>query len=243
MQVDHLQELTSSHEEQQGFQHLPKELRLKIWNYCEPRPRTVVVFCKDDIIIPKRRWRGVLKAYRISTMPPAVLHICRESRAEILPRYNTFFRGLSSRIYTYIRPECDTVSISDSSFTYLKEEELASLHSLEIQVHHCLSFIHDHLETIVHMKSLKNLKLTIHERDPPENLMYAWTEATYVGRLEAVFRREKEGNPGWEAPNIHLRSAHSARVVGRNSRYIEGGALVPGWKFGDALPLDEDFDL
>lgn len=63
------------------FSKLPPELRLRVWKFTLPGPRTVVLnatLCPDT---------GLHSPYTSLTGPPAGLSVCSESRAEYLKTY------------------------------------------------------------------------------------------------------------------------------------------------------------
>jgi hypothetical protein len=61
------------------FTSLPSELRIKIWKYSLPEPRVVPV-----------RYNRAAKQYTSTTAPPALLHVCSESRSLFLSTYTKF---------------------------------------------------------------------------------------------------------------------------------------------------------
>jgi len=76
------------------FTELPFELRLKIWNYIAPGPRTVGLTHSHQRA--KRRGISVTffhnrAAWTSSDPVPVILHICRESRTEALKSFKMTF--------------------------------------------------------------------------------------------------------------------------------------------------------
>jgi hypothetical protein len=61
------------------FTKLPSELRIKIWTACFPEPRVVSV-----------RYNRTARQYTSKTAPPALLHVCSESRTLFLSTYIKF---------------------------------------------------------------------------------------------------------------------------------------------------------
>lgn len=91
------------------FPELPSELRLKIWRFCVPGPRTVGVQykMKRDYFDGKRKFNFL--GWRSSDPIPVILQICHESRSEALkscrPAFGSFFHQPS----IYIDFEIDAV--------------------------------------------------------------------------------------------------------------------------------------
>ncbi|KAI5868643.1 hypothetical protein GGS23DRAFT_546507 [Durotheca rogersii] len=79
------------------FSWLPAELRLEIWRLtCHPRVVEVLYDVESDQCLS-------------STPPPAVLHVCRESRLEALRVYRPSFGTRSREPRIYFCPDRDTL--------------------------------------------------------------------------------------------------------------------------------------
>jgi hypothetical protein len=79
------------------FSQLATELRLKIWSYAIP-PRVVSV-----------RYLPSTQSCVSSTPLPALLHVNREARYEMLRCYRPFFSTQWAESYIYFNPQIDTV--------------------------------------------------------------------------------------------------------------------------------------
>jgi hypothetical protein len=80
------------------FRQLPAELRIKIWHHALPAPRTIHLV-RDVSVDRQRLWLG-FEAHCKATFPcPKIisnlLHVCRESRREVLSRYQALFNPTS----------------------------------------------------------------------------------------------------------------------------------------------------
>ena len=101
------------------FGDLPKELRLKIWKTASFIPRNVDVWNKDIFLSRSNGEEAHLIPHRMHSRhpPPAILHVCCESREEALGHYVLEFGAIkdvgdfviTSRPRIYINPEADTV--------------------------------------------------------------------------------------------------------------------------------------
>ncbi|KAI2624383.1 hypothetical protein GGR54DRAFT_573917 [Hypoxylon sp. NC1633] len=81
------------------FSLLPTELRLQIWRHiCHPRVVEVLYDSGND-------------QCSSSTAPPAILHVCQESRYEALLLYRRSFGTKSHEPTIYFYPELDTLYI------------------------------------------------------------------------------------------------------------------------------------
>lgn len=70
------------------FPDLPLELRLKVWQYLL-QPRIIIIACFDAADEPTKRAQLALRR-RLPATPP-LLHVCHESRALALKRYELAF--------------------------------------------------------------------------------------------------------------------------------------------------------
>ncbi|KAH8681457.1 hypothetical protein BX600DRAFT_429392 [Xylariales sp. PMI_506] len=86
------------------FSLLPTEIRLDIWQYsCHQRVVEVYYNSKKD-------------RCEASTPPPAILHVCRESRREALRLYKELFCTKTHSSNIYFNPEVDTLYIPRPSY-------------------------------------------------------------------------------------------------------------------------------
>jgi hypothetical protein len=73
------------------FPDLPLELRLKIWSFITPGPRTVSIKYKGLSFYSIGKGFSAAAGWRSPDPVPIVLHICRESRTEALKSYQLAF--------------------------------------------------------------------------------------------------------------------------------------------------------
>lgn len=103
------------------FNGLPIELRLQIWKKAAFIPRNVDVWNKEIFISDQDEARAYAVPYRMisRTPPPAILHVCRESRNEGLKHYMLEFGTtkdvgefvVTSKPKIYINPVVDTLCL------------------------------------------------------------------------------------------------------------------------------------
>jgi len=80
------------------FAHLPFELRLKIWSFITPGPRTVSIKYKGLSHYPIGKDFSAAAGWRSPDPVPTIFHICQESRIEALKSYQLAF---GSCLYNY----------------------------------------------------------------------------------------------------------------------------------------------
>jgi hypothetical protein len=73
------------------FPELPLELRLKIWSFITPGPRTVSIKYKGLSFYSIGKGFSAAAGWRSPDPVPIILHICRESRNEALKSYQLAF--------------------------------------------------------------------------------------------------------------------------------------------------------
>jgi hypothetical protein len=201
------------------FLTLPFELRLKIWDLALSSPRMVTISCEREKLDRERRFA---KAFMSKTPPPALLHVCRESRFEALSTYTPQFKTETSPIYTYMCFEQDTIRCPDSILEYMGEDEVKSVTRMTLEVHDTEYFGHFHMDLVTRMGKLKELSLLTQKRHRPN-----WSR----GELEILtgdFKEARYTDPGWDCPRVRIMN----RQTGEELSVIEGGALIPGWKAG-----------
>jgi hypothetical protein len=83
------------------FPELPLELRLKIWSFIAPGPRTVSIKYKGLSFYSIGKGFSAAAGWRSPDPVPTILHICQESRTEALKSYRLAFGSYlhSGRIY------------------------------------------------------------------------------------------------------------------------------------------------
>lgn len=78
-----------------------------------------------------------------------------------------------------------------------------------------------HMNTLKRMKALRELEIYAEG-----NLIYRGDEPDrFINLLVSEFEDAMEADPGWECPKIKIIDAQT----GKASRFIEGGAKIPGW--------------
>jgi 2EXR family len=108
-------------ETEMNFSDLPTELCLKIWNIAELIPGNVDVWNKDIFNSRRNGEEAYLVPHRMISRspPPAILHVCRESREVALKHCILEFGAMrdvgdfvvSSRPQIYINPAVDAVCL------------------------------------------------------------------------------------------------------------------------------------
>ncbi len=73
------------------FPELPFELRLKVWKYVAPGPRTVTISYESHATRYKGKNISRFDGWGTPDPPPVILHICHESREEALKSYKLAF--------------------------------------------------------------------------------------------------------------------------------------------------------
>jgi hypothetical protein len=229
------------------FPQLPSELRLKIWSLALSSPRTVTISCKKDTLNTGGRYAS---AFTTTTPPPAPLHTCREARYEGLTIYKPYFtvpsseqwtryegpsvfkpyinstKSTTSDIYTYLNFDLDTVRCADNVLEYIGKLEINGIRRLVLEVRDVAYFGHFCMDVLKSMSKLKELGLWTQEGNT-----YSWSRGGQVQlyeTLERDFMETRYGDPGWECPRVRIVNINS----GEEMAIIEGGALIPGWKYG-----------
>jgi len=80
------------------FPRLPSELRIKIWKYTFPEPRVVPV-----------RYNRAVQQYTSTSEPPALLHVCAESRSLFLDTYTNLILAPRYKSAIFVDFTCDTI--------------------------------------------------------------------------------------------------------------------------------------
>lgn len=80
------------------FTSLPSELRVKIWENCFPEPRVVPV-----------RYNRRYNQYTSTSAPPAILHVCSESRSTFLSAYTKLVLSPKYESAVYVDFSQDTI--------------------------------------------------------------------------------------------------------------------------------------
>lgn len=103
------------------FRQLPPELRLKIWEHALPGPRTI--YLVKDVVVDSGQYQyRRRKSLCAATIPcprtiTSLLHVCVESRAIVLKRYQALFapRSLEDPFFSlhYFDPMQDGIFVDD----------------------------------------------------------------------------------------------------------------------------------
>jgi hypothetical protein len=203
------------------FPLLPFELRLKIWHLVLSTPRVVTISCEREKLDRERRFA---KSFVSTTRPPALLHVCSETRSEGLSIYTPHFKTDTSPIYTYISFENDTVQCPDSVLEYMGEEEVQRVQRMILDVRDSEYFGHFHMDVIKRMSKLMEVSLLAQDGQ-----LQNWYRAgRFVERLVGDFEEGRYSDPGWECPRVRILNKNT----GEELRVFAGGALIPGYKPG-----------
>lgn len=101
------------------FSQLPTELRVQIWEYAVPGPRTVAVVSVDgkwssEYFAEARVEGGTAYQPRALTQVPAMLHASTESRAVALESLKLYFHVHFNGSPVYFNPKIDTLMFYDN---------------------------------------------------------------------------------------------------------------------------------
>jgi hypothetical protein len=100
------------------FPELPSELRLKIWRFCFPGPRTVRIQYKAKTRHSVDGKRSNFSAWTSTNPIPIILHICHESRQEALKFYRLAFGSFFHQPSIYIGFDIDSVHFVDEKMDH-----------------------------------------------------------------------------------------------------------------------------
>jgi hypothetical protein len=180
--------------------------------------------------------RGVpraAQAFKTNLPPPALLHVCRESRFEALNIYKPHFKTsraanntyVSTRGHIYVSFAQDTLRFEQSMLPLLAETELQGIQRLHFDVKDPGYFGHLNMGTVTRMRALKELDIWAEQGN-----VYGWnpgwqTSNNYVNTMMRNFEEAREIDPGWECPVVRIFNKDTKLLVGN----VEGGALIPGW--------------
>jgi len=158
------------------FPALPPELRLKIWGYALSVPRNVTVLCLEG-----RFERGAPREVKFSSpdRPPALLHVCRESRCEALRIYTPAFQTGKGATPIYVAFSQDTIESSQNLLRCLGKLELEGIQRLVLVIKdpsYFADFNSQFLKMMQH--NLRELELLIDQGDeyrgPRTRDMFEW---------------------------------------------------------------------
>jgi len=210
------------------FPHLPFELRLKIYSYALSTPRNLTITCHRPPF--KRGQPRIAQSFKSNYPPPALLHVCHESRLEALNTYKPHFKTakvtieenftqevfVSARSCIYVSWDQDTLEFEETLLAYLAETELQAIQRLKLQVRDAAYFGHFYMDTLKRMKSLK--ELDIWAQNPSDAPGWSRPER-YISTLAAELEAARELNFWWEVPNVRIFNGETGIL----DREIEGG--------------------
>ncbi len=218
------------------FSRLPAELRLMIWNEALPGPRLLQArFQFENREFP---FGSDLVSCATRTPPPALLGVCRESRAEALKRYSLCFAARDGPATTYVDLKADTLLIAfhDNVNTLsclnvvggLRAPSFQGLRHLALELRPGARNVDplDYMFLMDHLRGLETFTLLSHER---YNCGIAWQDMNlqeveaenepegYRQRFDAVMTDETLWMPGkWRKPPL-LKFLNGRRVPIANS--------------------------
>lgn len=199
-----------------GFPDLPTELRLKIFSIALSSPRVVNITCNRGPY--QHQIRQAAKCFTSNHKPPALLHVCHESRQEGLSVYAPSFKTDVSPIYTYISFSQDTIRMSDGALSYLRDDELKSIRKMILDVQDAVYFTHFNIDILQQMQpNLKEVELVAAQGE-----VYSWIG----GDIQALSREIKiaiEANPDWESPYFKIVECGTGDLV----EIIEPARVAP----------------
>jgi hypothetical protein len=141
------------------FPSLPPELRHKIWSFALSFPRTVNVSCRSGPF-----QRGVPRTAKFGSIdrPPAVLHVCHESRSEALRIYKPAFQAAACTKYIFVDFSKDTIKSSQNILQFLGKSELQNIQNMVLELRDPAYFLHFNLDILKVMQpNLRELALLI----------------------------------------------------------------------------------
>ncbi|KFY44470.1 hypothetical protein V495_03421 [Pseudogymnoascus sp. VKM F-4514 (FW-929)] len=199
------------------FPALPVEIRLKIWSLLLSISRDVI--CTRNIVTTAAL--NKTKAWGTNTPSPALLHVNRESRYEALGVYTPYFATASNPRPIYLSLSQDVVRFADSLLSHIPYAVLHEIQHMVTDTKDYAYFGYYHMDTLKSMKKLRELEIYA-EKDA----VYGTDAAErYINLLVSEFEDAMEDDPGWECPKIKIFDAQT----GKELRFIEGGAKIPGW--------------
>lgn len=199
------------------FPALPIEIRLKIWYLLLSVSRTVICTRKD--IITNADPRGI-KVWDTNTPFPPLLYVNRESRYEALAVYTPYFWNPSNPRPIYLSLSRDVVRFSDHLLPYIPAP-LREIKHMMMDTKDCVYFGYYHMRTLKSMMRLRELEIYVDNGQD-----YGMDDGDRsIKILVSEFESTMEFDPGWECPNVRIVDAQT----GKELRFIEGGAKLPGW--------------
>lgn len=189
------------------FQFLPNELRLQIWRVALSIPRNVNVACNTGIL-----QRGVprsARSFTSSERPPALLHVCRESRLEALRIYKPSFQTVSSPKYIYVAFSQDIIKVSDSTLRFLRKVDLQNIQKMAINIKYPVYFWLFNRGILKKMQpNLTELELIVEQ---PETFIRS--RGSYPQMVTADIRQAMARDPGWVWPNMKIVDGKTGKLV------------------------------
>jgi hypothetical protein len=170
------------------FSHLPKELRLEIWNIFLSEPRQIKIDCKKRRVLQRRVVDSWLCDHRI----PALLHVCSESRFLALSYYTPYFTTETCSKAIYLNFEQDTICFSDGIIGYLNGEEKKGIRKMVLQTKDVAYFGHFNLDFIIEMEGLRELEIW----GDGANVNSWYGNDRHIANTKADFEDARRTDPG-----------------------------------------------
>ncbi|PMD19935.1 hypothetical protein NA56DRAFT_705170 [Hyaloscypha hepaticicola] len=154
------------------FPNLPKELRLKIWNYAARQSRTLLLSgtrCLEQTNLDNLQNESTENNNTV----PAVLHTCSEARQEGLRLYTAYATPCPRNIYTRPIPghSCEKQDCFLSGKHQLDKKDLPTIQFLDLECEDPWLLGLDQLNPIILGKRLKELKIVVKEQPWREPLL------------------------------------------------------------------------
>jgi hypothetical protein len=207
------------------FQALPSELRLRIWGFALDVTRNVNITCDAGII--QRGFHRSAKSFRSSNRPPALLHVCHESRFEGLKLYNPVFQTESSPRYIYVAFSQDTINACGSILQFLRTSELQGIQKMALDVKDPAYFGHFGMDILKQMQpNLTELELVVQQEK-----VWGWNRGRdYLQKVKGDFLYAIETDPEWLWPEIRIVEAKTGELFERilSSAVISAEELISG---------------
>src|SRR5579871_1571219 len=190
------------------FQALPRELRLRIWGFAISIPRKINL----RTFLPGAP--RATKSFTSSDRPPALLHVCHESRLEALRTYKPFFQTKSSPKYIYVAFSQDTIKISGNDLRFLGSVELQSIQKMAISVDIPACFGYSYFGYSV-LDILKKMQPNLTELELLIEQGNLHNGETYLQRVKGVILDAMAMDSDWRMPDVKFVDRKTGKPIGR----------------------------